>query len=358
MFSRKTSKSADLSLVRTLFVGVSLTASLLAASPAMAQTSDEKAAADALFDAARDLMNAEEYAAACPKFQDSHDLDPAVGTLLNLGLCYKKAGQTASAWTTYREAAALARQLGQAEREKLARKEVEALEGQLTKLVVEVSTEASEITKLTVTRNGKPLRKTMWGVPLAVDPGEVTVEASAPGYVTRRAEVTAHGEGKTITFKVPVLTEKDAGAQPLASTGPQPEEEDPPQEAASVEPAPEPSADRGRSAWPYVLGGAGLLAAGGGTYFAFSSKTNNDDALELCTTGACSSLAEFNQHKELVDDARLDATFAYIGWGVGGAALAGAAIWFLVDTPKNESALTVTPLVGAKTWGIGATGSF
>ena len=95
-----TSKSADLSVVRTLFVGVSLTASL-AASPVMAQTSDEKAAADALFDAARDLMNAEEYAAACPKFQDSHDLDPAVGTLLNLGLCYKKAGQTASAWTTY-----------------------------------------------------------------------------------------------------------------------------------------------------------------------------------------------------------------------------------------------------------------
>jgi len=38
--------------------------------------------------------------------------DPRPGRLLALGDCYEKAGATASAWATFREAKSLARQAG------------------------------------------------------------------------------------------------------------------------------------------------------------------------------------------------------------------------------------------------------
>src|SRR6185369_325633 len=107
--------------------------------PSRAFAQNDKAAAEALFDDAKKLMEAKRYPEACKKFADSQKLDPGVGTLLNLGRCYKENGQTASAWSTYREAASQARAEQQSDREDLARDEAAQLEPRLTKLVIEVS---------------------------------------------------------------------------------------------------------------------------------------------------------------------------------------------------------------------------
>jgi serine/threonine-protein kinase len=112
----------------------------LFATTARAQTSgaDRAAAAEALFDEGRKLMQDGSYAQACVKFAESQRLDAGVGTWIYLADCYEKAGRLASSWVTFREAAAAARAAGQAEREKLARDRASQLEPKLTKLVLGV----------------------------------------------------------------------------------------------------------------------------------------------------------------------------------------------------------------------------
>ncbi|MBK7777474.1 MAG: hypothetical protein IPI43_25675 [Sandaracinaceae bacterium] len=101
-----------------LFLGFMLLG-LLALTPlrADAQSTGSQAAAEALFREGRRLMEEGNYDEACPKFEASNRLDVAVGTLLNLGVCWEQGGRLASAWATFLEAAALAARTGSPERE-------------------------------------------------------------------------------------------------------------------------------------------------------------------------------------------------------------------------------------------------
>ena len=60
---------------------------------AHAQTAENKAAAEALFDEGRALMDKGDIGGACREFEESDRLDPAPGTLLNLAGCYDGLGQ-------------------------------------------------------------------------------------------------------------------------------------------------------------------------------------------------------------------------------------------------------------------------
>ena len=79
--------------------GLGLCAALISgALPAWAQPSAaDKATAEALFDAALDLMRKGRNEEACPRLEQSHRIDPGIGTLLYLAECYEKTGRTASA---------------------------------------------------------------------------------------------------------------------------------------------------------------------------------------------------------------------------------------------------------------------
>ena len=57
----------------------------LAGAPSLARADGDAATAQALFDEAMELKNKEDWAKACPKFESSYKLDPALGTRLNLG---------------------------------------------------------------------------------------------------------------------------------------------------------------------------------------------------------------------------------------------------------------------------------
>ena len=150
---------------------------LLHTEVAQAQGNDP-AAAQALFDEAKRLLAQGNLKEACPKFLASLKLDPAPGAALNLATCYEKNGQTASAWARYIEAASLARQAGQLDREKYAGEQAALLEPRLLRLVIRV---ASAPNGLSVMRDGLPVDAAVRGAAVPVDPGKHVVEARAPG---------------------------------------------------------------------------------------------------------------------------------------------------------------------------------
>src|SRR5215475_12694681 len=64
---------------------------------------EKRAAAQALFEAARKLTAQDKFAEACPKLLESYKLDPAIGTKFYLADCYEHVGKLARAWTYYLE---------------------------------------------------------------------------------------------------------------------------------------------------------------------------------------------------------------------------------------------------------------
>src|ERR1044071_3669673 len=152
--------------------------SLLAGS-AQAQSSDSSALAEQLFNQARDLIKANKWAEACPKFEASLRYDPVLGTRLNLATCYEHIGKLASAWGLYRESIDAAKKAGDAKRGDYAAKQAAALEPRLPKLAI--SAPPNKPPGFVVKRDGTPIDPGELGAALYLDPGTHEVVASATG---------------------------------------------------------------------------------------------------------------------------------------------------------------------------------
>src|SRR5580693_7797688 len=87
---------------------------LLLASPAVAEPA-APAQAETLFMSAMALLDRGDWAAACPKFQASMDLDPAVSTQIKIARCHEHDGKLAAAWSDVSEALKLNKTLPQSE---------------------------------------------------------------------------------------------------------------------------------------------------------------------------------------------------------------------------------------------------
>jgi hypothetical protein len=202
---------ARLALVSLAWLALSLATSL----PALAQSN--QALAETLFQDGRRLMNAGNYAEACPKLQESQRLDPGTGTLLNWGLCLKELGKPASAWVVFNQAAASARAENRADRVQLAEAEIKKLEAAMPRLSVVVPPEADG-PGLTVTVDAQTLAPAARGVASPVDPGQHLVVASAPERKTWTSSVDVKPGAQTYTVVVPVLEPgSDAVAAPATA---------------------------------------------------------------------------------------------------------------------------------------------
>jgi len=305
---------------------------------------DNKAAAEALFDDAKKLMAAKRYAEACPKLADSERLDPGVGTLLNLGLCYKQNGQTASAWSAYREAASQARAEGQSDREDLARQEAATLEPQLTKLVIEVPADTAAIPGLEIKRDGDVVPQGLWGVPAPVDPGMRSIDVAAPNKKPLHLDAKTEGAGATAKVVIPPL--ENAPAAPPVAAGASGTVTPPPDQGAAT-----PDAHPGRTQRiiGFVVGGAGVAVGAVGTWFTL---------LSVAQTKA--SQTTNNETKKANDksDADNSRTIGFVGLGVGAAVLIGGIVIVVTAPSGSQTALSVTPVLAANGGGLNLGGTF
>ncbi|MEO8903498.1 MAG: hypothetical protein ABI488_14845 [Polyangiaceae bacterium] len=292
----------------------------LASRTLFAQSGEDRASAQALFDDGRALVQANRAAEACPKFEESQRLDPGTGTLLNLAGCYEKVGRYASAWALYVEAMAASRSAGRADREALAKTHSEALLPRLSKLSVDVPVPA-QVAGLSVTRDGQPVRQAQWGTALPIDPGKHQLTASAPGKKPWQVEIEISKPGRTETISVPVLA--DAPGEPGAGKPAAPLTDV--QNATAVRRA------KLRTA-SYVVGGLGVVAGFGlGTYFGLSALSKNNAAKASCDGNNC-----WGEGYTERNEARDAGTLSTIAFVAGGALVATGVVLFLVSSPNKE----------------------
>jgi hypothetical protein len=311
----------------------------------------DSAAAQSLYDEGRKLFTNKDYANACPKFQESQRLDPTPVTEFWLADCYEHAGRTASAWAAFLDLAATEHKTGgpkSAEREKVARDRAKALEPKLTQLTISVAA-TTRVQGLVVKRDGESVLDGQWGSPVAVDPGNHTIEASAPGKETWTKTTDVEGAGQTVTVEVPALadapTSSPAGAA-APGAAPQPTAPEQPEQTRS-------SPLRTVGLVVAGVGAAGLVVGGifGAMALSSNSSANNGNCgASFGGPNECNATG-VNDRSSAVRDGDIS-TIAFIAGGV--LAAGGVTLFFLAPKSSVEAA----PAVGMGSAGLTLRGNF
>jgi hypothetical protein len=299
----------------------------------------DAAMAETLFEEAKKLMAQSDYAAACPKLAESNRLDPGSGTLTALALCHEQQGKTASAWAEFIEVVDQAQRAGRADRVKFAQQHVTALEPKLSRLTITVTQSTAG---LEVRRDGVVVGNAAWGMAAPVDPGEHVVEASGTGKRTWSARVTVGADGDTKSIAVPAL--EDEAPPPTTTTRPPP-----PRRDEAEPPAVPPETGGSQRTIGLVLGGAGVVAIGVGSFFGLRAISESSDAKKLCSPSSCTNPDAVATN----DDAKTAAIVSDVAIGAGiVAVLAGGYLFLSAPSgapaagPKQPEALRVAPAVG------------
>ena len=318
-------------------------------SPALAQQGGtDPAAAQALFDEAKRLLDAGSPEAACPKLEESLRLDEAIGTRFQLARCYELTHKTASAWSLYLEVAAEARSAGQTEREAYARQRAEALEPSLSKLKIVVPAEA-RAKGLTVKRNDVEVGPGQWGVPVPVDPGRYTVSVNAPGKRPWQVEVEIGGEGALQAVTLRRLTDQPAQPEPRPAAVDN-----------TLAPPDQDVGGHGRRYTPWQWVGIGTAGAGVvslGVSGVFTLMALNKDKDSGCVDGTCPDSTSLSLNK----DARSLGNLATVTLVVGGVLTSAGAVLFFVPPDRGSAASAEKSWharVGLGPGGISLLGSF
>ena len=167
------------------------------------------------------LLDQGNVVAACAKLAESARIERKLATELLLASCYERAGRTASAWSQYQVVAKLASEAGDKEwqREMMAIERSRALEKKLVRLTI---TAPAATAGLAIRRGGELLPSGQLGVAVPVDPGEITITATAPGFEPFSTTVRI-AKQKLTTVEVPALRKGEPPATPPAAETPPPQ---------------------------------------------------------------------------------------------------------------------------------------
>jgi hypothetical protein len=303
--------------------------------PALAQaTGDQVAAAQALFDDGKRLMQEGHYDEGCPKLVESQRLDPGGGTLLAIGLCHEAQGKPATAWGDFSTALGEARKDRRADRESAALEHLRALEEKMPRARILVAT---RVDGLEIHRDGALVGVAQWGTPLPLDPGVHRFEAHAPGKRAWAMDVTVPAEARMVDVTIPELKDAPELAAPVAPAPPPP-------------PAPAPAPPPARSAlrtWGLVTGGGALAFVGVGAGLGLSASSKWNSAKSTCTGDRCTDPNAASLGVSAGNAADVSTVF----FTVGGVGVVASVVLLVLSATESPSAartgVSVTPLVGA-----------
>ena len=323
-----------------------LALALTAGSPLAFARTDAEKAAQVLFVDGMKLMGQKRYGDACPKLAKSQELDPGMGTQFRLAECYEKLGRLASAYDQFTAVGDAARAARKPDREAVARQRATALEGKLARLTIAVPPAVAGLAGVKITRDGAPVEKRLWGMPIPVDAGDHAVNVEATGKKPWEGKATA-ADAAQVTVTVPSLDDVAPAATPRAATP-----------SRSLAPA-------------VALGVGGALGLGLGGAFVALRAGKASDAHTLHDTiraahGDCLGAPTSPFAKQCLALAGATSggdtfgTASVIGFAVGGAALAGMTTYLLLPAPKPTTGAFVrwAPMVSAGAGGVGAWGAF
>lgn len=289
----------------------------------------DKDRADKLFEDGRKYLAAKEYALACTAFEQSHEADPAIGTQLNIALCYEDWGKIASAYRAYLEAERLAQSKGD-DRARGARKKVDELDPKVPRVTLEIPPDADP--SAVIFFDNKEIETSKLQEALLVDPGKHTIEARVPGKPAKvtEIEVTA-GEKRVLAVEVPT-----PDAIVVVKTTPR---------------------SKGKLYGGLALTVGGAAAIGVAAFVSLAARQDYSDAVENCPGLVCRSRSSYDTTQDARSRANL---MTYVG--AGGVVLAGVGVYLMVTSGgKKESsapaAVSITPVVSPESIGVSIGGS-
>lgn len=280
----------------------------------LAAADTDKQRADKLFDEGRRQLAAKEYALACTAFEQSQKADPAIGTQLNIALCYEEWGHVASAYRAYLEAERLAK-LKFDDRAKHARKKLDELTPKVPHLRFDIPDDAD--VSAVFLFDGKALDRAALADDLLVDPGPHSIEARVPGQPPKTTGADlAIGEHKRLAIDVAKV--------------------------ALPPPAPAPR-KTGR-----LYGGIALVAGGGITMgvaglLAIGARNDYNAAVAYCPNLSCDTHDAYQKTQDAISRAN---AMTYVT--IGGVALAAVGVYLILTShgDRAEHAVAAAPLVG------------
>lgn len=295
--------------------------SIFAAAVALGTVADGAAQdAQTLFDRGLEAMMAGRYESGCPDIERSYRVDPQPGALFTLAACYERWGKLHQATERYQQFMDVVRGLPGAQRTKqqarvaATREKMAELLPQVPKL--ELAFSEPPPPEVLVTLDGQSIPPAELGQERLVDPGQHEIEVRTPdGRVDRLTVTLEPGQARTVALQLPTaFDDEEPGA------------------AADVD-----GGWTGLHTGAVVAGGLGLvgLVVGGVTGgMVFAKKGEVDDG---CVDNVCTA-----EGWAAADDGKSLAMVSNVGFAVGGVALAGGVVlWLLAPSlgePEQEAA--------------------
>ncbi len=305
----------------------------------------EEAQATRLFNEGRAAMKAGDLKTACQAFERSHELDPALGTLLNLASCLEKQGHLASAWLRFNEALAWSQRTHEADREAIARTRSQALKPQLAWLTLSAPADVE------VSVDGAPVALVAGRFSLPVDLGLHTVRATRAGAEPWAQSVTVSDRGATVAVAVPSLISQRQTPDVTARASPT-ETAPSPGVTLSNTRTVTPIVDTrgsGQTAGVALTIAGGLVAVGGAVGLAWSLSTYS--ALQAQRVGQ--QVSEVKVSEAELTQLRWVYPSSWVALSAGIAAVGGGVALMILNKP-----VVVTPVVTTQGATLSLAGSF